>query len=511
MRLRWLLAAAACWIASPARADDCSPAAIGRIAADAPVAILSAAIEQLPEGAGRYCLVRVRVGGNVNIAIGLPMDGRWNGRLLAGGAGGYAGQARPPVRAVARGYAGVETDTGHPAGRRDLDDTPADDWRETSGAFAMRAPGVPDIALREDFAHRSAHLMAVVARQVVQAFYGSPVRHAYWSGCSTQGSHGLRAARQHPEDYDGILAGDPAIHFGQVMAFQLWPQVVMKDRLGGPMLPAKLELATARAVAACDMRDGLADGILTDPRRCRYRAAGDRAVVRERCAAGDGTCLSPVEAGAIDAIWRGPEDGGGKLLWRGIERGAPLGLLAGTAPFPYAVAQPRYWVYLDPAWDWRGVTIGSYPEFFARSVAAVNPVMAADDPDLDRFFARGGRVMLYHGFNDAGILPHGSIAWYEAVARRMRLSRRGIQSRMQLYLFPGTGHCGGGEGAQPPVERMLDALVDWVEKAAPPQGLTAERAAKDGRGGSRPVCAYPALPYYRGRGDPALASSFRCR
>jgi hypothetical protein len=316
--------------------------------------------------------------------------------------------------------------------------------------------------------------------------------------------------QQYPEDYDGMLAGDPAIHFAQVMAYQIWPQLVMKERVGGPLLLAKLDLATRSAVAACDARDGLRDGLVTDPRRCRYRAARDKKIARPGCTANDGACLSPVEAGAIDEIWRGPSTNG-RLLWRGIERGAPLGLLAGDKPFPYAIVQPRYWVYLDPSWDWRTLTVASYPAFFARSVAAVNPVMGADNPDLSAFFARGGRIMLYHGFNDSGILPQGSIDYYKSVAHRMRLSTRNLQSKFRLYMLTGVGHCGGGDAPQPPVDRMFDALVEWVEKGREPEGLVSFQDNHEGRQRSRPLCAYPALPRYKGRGDPALATSFRCR
>jgi hypothetical protein len=511
----WLgagLAALACVLASPAAANDraCELGATV-LTADAPVAIVGAAIEQLPGGGDRYCLVRVRVGGTVNLLVGLPMDGRWNGNIQAEGKGGYGGQLAAPVRSVARGFVGVASDTGHPASARDPEETPTGEWRDTNGAFAMLAPGKPNLALQNDFAHRSAHLMAVIARQLAAAFYGRPARHAFYFGCSTEGRQALRAAQHYPADYDGILAGDPAVRFAQVMAYQIWPQLVMRERAGGPILAAKLDLASSRAVAVCDKSDGLADGLLTDPRRCRYRAARDRKIVRASCRAGDGMCLSPAEAGAIEEIWRGPKAADGRLLWRGIERGAPLGLLAGARPFPYALLQPRYWVYLDPEWDWRSLTIATYPAFFARSVAAVNPVMAPDEPNLAAFFARGGKILAYHGFNDAGILPHGSIDYYEAAARRTGLSLRQLQAHFQLYMLPGVGHCGGGDAPQPPVDRMLDALVGWVERGTPPHGLVAVQEARDRGPRSRPLCAWPTLPYYRGMGDPDLAASFRCR
>jgi len=499
-------------LASAAQAQDgaCAAGRIAAIVADAPVTILSTTSEHLADGGDAYCLVRLRVGTNVNILVGLPAVNRWNGNIQAEGKGGYGGVLVPPVRSVARGFVGVASDTGHPEAPRNPEETPTADWRNTAGAFALAAPGKANTALREDFAFRAAHLMAVVAKQVAAHFYGRAAGHSYWNGCSTEGDRGLRAAARYPDDYDGILAGDPAVHFAQVMAFQIWPQVVMKERLGAPILPAKLDLATRHAVRACDPLDGLADGLLTDPRRCHYSAAADRTLVRTPCARGDATCLSPAEARAIDEIWRGPTTHDGKLLWRGVERGAPLGMLAGPKPFPYALLQPRYWVTLDPDWDWRRLTIATYPAFFARSVAAVNPIMAPDLTNLAPFFARGGKIILFHGFNDGGILPQGTIDYYEAVARRLRLSPAGLQAHARLYMLPGVNHCGGGDAPQPPVDRLSDALVDWVEHKVPPHSLVAVEEGTPTRR-SRPLCPWPTLPYYKGRGDPDQAASFTCR
>lgn len=499
--------------ASQADARDCSIAAFDavQLSADAPVQVTSASIAMLPDHGPRYCLVRLRVGDNVNIAAGLPMDGHWNGDLQAEGVGGYGGKANPPVKSVARGFLGVQTDTGHPAATRDPDESVAGDWRETTGAFAMLAPGVPNRALQQDYAQRSSHLMAVVAKQLAQAFYGRSVGHSFWNGCSTEGRQGLRAAQQYPQDYDGILAGDPPIRFGGTMAFQLWPQVVMKGLVGHSIAGAKLDLASRRAVRACDPLDGLRDGLLGDPRQCHYSAVRDSAIVHKSCAADDDTCLAPREAQAVDAIWRGPVTPGGKLLWRGIERGAPLGLLAGSKPFPYAILQPRYWVFLDPAWDWHTLSLRDYPAFFARSVATVDPVMAADDPDLSAFFARGGKIIAYHGFNDSGILPQQTVDYYQAVARKLGRSPAELQSDFRLYMLPGVSHCGGGDAPQIAADTLSDALVRWVEQGLPPQGLIARQAYPDGRARARPLCAFPAVQHYDGSGDPALATSFECR
>src|SRR5262249_32221904 len=166
-----------------------------------------------------YCLVKVRVPEAINIWVGLPMDGAWNGRLQSQGGGGYAGSVAVPTSAILSGYMALPTDTGH-AGN--------------DGSFGMLSPGRPNTPLQIDFAYRSEHSMAVVGKQLARAFYGRAPTVAYWNGCSTGGRQGLMMAQRYPDDYDGIVAGAPAIHWDRFQAAQIWPQVVMRRETGGP-------------------------------------------------------------------------------------------------------------------------------------------------------------------------------------------------------------------------------------------------------------------------------------
>src|SRR5205823_8507044 len=235
-----------------------------------------------------YCLVKVLVPTAINIWVGLPMDNRWNGRLQSLGGGGYAGSVGAPTAAVSGGYVGTMTDTGHTGG---------------SGSFGMltprsgSTPGTPNVPLQTDFAYRSEHSMAVIGKQLTRAFYGQGPVYSYWNGCSTGGRQGLRMAQDYPEDYDGILAGAPAIHWDRFQAGQIWYQLVQYRDNGGPIgggngaiLTAKENLATSRAVAACDLLDGVQDGVLTDPRMCSYSAAADLSITRATCTSSDSTC-----------------------------------------------------------------------------------------------------------------------------------------------------------------------------------------------------------------------------
>jgi len=470
-----------------------------------------------------YCLVKVLVPQAIHIWVGLPMGGKWNGRWQSLGGGGYAGAVSVPTGALLGGYAGATTDTGHTGG---------------DGSFGMTTspPFGPNIPLQIDFAYRSEHLMAVLGKQLVHAFYGQQPVYSYWNGCSTGGRQGLRMAQDYPADYDGILAGAPAIHWDRFQAGQIWYQVVQYRDNGGPIgggvaatLNAKENLATSRAVDVCDGLDGVLDRVLTDPRLCEYSAAADATITRSTCTASDVTCLTPTEASAIDKMWKGPvscsnghpdascpvrDDAtrnlngkGNKRLWYPNERGTALNGLGGVNPFAIAVAQPRYWVYFDPTWDWHTLDYNNYLQFFKDTVAMVGPLMASDDPDLGPFRDRGGKLVMWHGFADQLIVPEGTIDYYDAVTQALGGGYKRTQEFARLFMAPGVGHCGGASGPQP--QGLFEAVVDWVENEQAPDTILASRVVS-GVTQTRPLCPYPALARYTGIGDPNTAANFIC-
>ena len=443
-----------------------------------------------------YCLVKVRVPPAINLWVGLPMDGSWNGRLQSEGGGGYAGSVGVPNGSIAGGYVGVQTDTGHTGG---------------SGTFGMltAAPnGAPDVQLQTDFAYRSEHEMAVIGKQLAQAFYGETPKFSYWNGCSTGGRQGMRMAQQFPGDYDGILAGAPAFHWDRFQAYQIWPQMVMRLEAGGPVSSAKQTLATNAAVAACDGIDGVVDGVLRDPRQCTYNPVNDAAITRPTCTASDNSCLTPGEASAIEKIWNGARNASGKLLWPGLERGASLTGLAGSNPFAIAVAQPRYWVYFDPSWDWTTLTYANYEAFFKDTMRMVNPMMASESPDLSAFRDRGGKLVMWQGWSDQLIMPQGSTIYYDAVTNFLGGGYAQTQQFFRHFMAPGVGHCGGGTGPQP--QNLLQAVVDWVEQGTAPDRILASRSLGGGAVQTRPLCPYPAVATYTGSGSTDDAANFVC-
>jgi len=448
-----------------------------------------------------YCLVKVLVPPAINIWVGLPTGGAWNGRLQSEGGGGYAGSVGVANASISAGYVGIQTDTGHTGG---------------SGTFGCidncagnnaANPGKPDVQLQTDFAYRSEHEMAVIGKQLIQAFYGQQPVFSYWNGCSTGGRQGMRMAQQFPADYNGILAGAPAFHWDRFQAYQIWPQMVMRIDAGGPISTAKETLATNAAIAACDAIDGVSDGVIGDPRQCSYNPVTDATITKASCTSADNTCLTPGEASAIQKIWGGARNASGKLLWPGLERGAALNGLAGATPFAIAVAQPRYWVYFDPTWDWTTLTYANYEQFFKDTMRMVNPMMASENPDLSAFHNLGGKLVMWQGWADQLIMPEGSTMYYDAVANVMG-GYNALLPWYRHFMAPGVGHCGGGVGPQP--QNLFQSVVDWVENGTAPDTITASKSLAGGGTQTRPLCPYPKAAKYIGSGSTDDAANFTC-
>src|SRR5262249_7034969 len=282
----------------------------------------------------------------IRIQVGLPLNtldggsggaqGAWNGKNRDLGGGGYAGNVGGVTSSTNLRYVGTSTDTGH------------DGSVQPGGSFALN----PDKSLNwgqiRDFARdgiRQQHLWGV---RLASTYYGVAPTRKYWMGCSTGGRQGHYQAQNFPTAYDGILAGAPAFNWDRFIPAELWPQVVMNQAFGAPISPAKLTAVTRAAVAACDGLHGVTDGILEDPRKCKYDARSFVCGVSS-----DPNCLTLAEAVAVNKIWNGPVTGptpadphqGGERAWYGLERGAFLGALAGTPPFSIAVDHSRYWIH----------------------------------------------------------------------------------------------------------------------------------------------------------------------
>jgi pimeloyl-ACP methyl ester carboxylesterase len=437
-----------------------------------------------------FCRVALTVSPQIRIEVWLPKD-TWNGRYRGEGGGGYAGQISYGGLAagIRAGYATASTDTGHPA--------------SVGGTFALNPDGTLNMPVIADFAERSLRELVVKAKAVINAYYSKAPAYSYWNGCSTGGRQGLMAAQRFPDEYDGLVIGAPAINWDRFIAAELWPAIVMNSTLGGPIAASKLNAVTKAAVAACDQRDGVADGVINDPRKCTYDPGA------LACKAGDdlASCLSPAEADAIRKIWRGPTSSTGERLWFGLEPGTPLGGLAGTNPFPIATTHFQHWLRQDPSFDWRTLTEADFEADFMRSQQKFNKVIGTDDPNLAAFRKSGGKMIIWHGEADSLIFPRGTVNYFERVLAASGGPRQ-VSEFARLFMAPGVGHCGGGDGPSP--VGLFELLVNWVEKGVAPATVPASRRREDGTVTSRPLCAYPSTARWNGKESTDNAANFVC-
>jgi hypothetical protein len=456
------------------------------------------------------------VSDHIGVEVWMPVSG-WNGRFQGVGGSGY--QADSPngmAAAVSAGYAAAGTDAGH---------TSTAPIPFFDGSFALDSQGRLNWPLIEDFAYRGVHDAAVVGKAVTAAYYGAEAAFSYWNGCSTGGRQGLAEAQRYPSDFDGILAGAPAINWHKYVPASLWPQLVMQHV--GDFLPTcKFAAFQAAAIAACDrLGDRVEDGVIGDPQSCTFDPTS---------LVGTSTGCGPItaqDAAVVEQIVAGPHTTSGDFLWYGLQWGAPFagdfpgtglanttavgGTLVG-APFPVILEYLGTWVQQNPpvpagTWDWTATTSDQFDQLFLQSVEMYGTVMGTDDPDLSGFKAAGGKLIVWHGQADQLIFPQGSVDYYTRVQRSMGRSERKTTDFARLFLAPGVTHCGGGTGPQP--ADPLGQLVDWVEHSTAPGALNG--VVPDPSTGAvtatRPICMYPNVAAYKGRGPTTDASSFTCR
>jgi hypothetical protein len=433
-------------------------------------------------------------GDKIRIWIGIPIS-NWNGRFLGIGGGGFSGGNPAGInQPVALGYASGSTDTGHEG---------------ASGSFALDANGRLDWQLIRDNAHVGIHEMTVTGKALAEAMYGVAPRYSYFNGCSTGGRQGLMEAQRYPQDYNGIVAGAPAINWTRFIPQELWGAVQM-NAAENPIPACKLTAATAAAIAACDTIDGVKDGVIEDPNRCNF---DPKALIGT--SAGDCGVFTQADADLIRKFWEGPRRQDGSFLWYGTARGADLNALYGSRGTPLkpqafgiALDWVRYFLAEDPKLNWTTVTPARYDQFWDQSVEEYGIVFGTDNPDLTAFRDRGGKAILWHGWADQLITPEGTIDYYKRVQERMGGARK-TSEFVRLFLAPGVMHCAGGAGPNP--YGQLDTLLSWVENGKAPETLPAARRDQTGAiTRSRPLCQYPLVAKYKGTGSTDDAANFAC-
>ncbi|MDO8632865.1 MAG: tannase/feruloyl esterase family alpha/beta hydrolase, partial [Phycisphaerales bacterium] len=357
-----------------------------------------------------------------------------------------------------------------------------------------------------DNAYLGIHDMTVVGKALTEAFYGKAPRYSYFVGGSTGGRQGLSEAQRYPNDYDGIVSACPAINWHRFLPSDLWPQVVMLAA-GNFMPKAKLDAATAAAVAACDALDGVTDGVIDDPTRCAY---DPKSLVGAKV--GEST-FTEADADVVRKIWEGPRGQDGAFLWHGMARGTDVFATAGTAgsplagrPFGIAMEYFRYYLAQDPKWDWTTLTPAGFELIWRQSVEQFGAVLGTDNPDLAPFRDRGGKIIIYHGLADQQIPAAGTIDSYKRVLQQMGGAEKTAQFA-RLFLVPGVDH--GFRGVGPAPTGQVDAIIRWVEEGLPPDKLIAERRDQNGTiVRTRPLFPYPQVAKYKGSGSTDDGANF---
>ena len=460
-----------------------------------------------------HCKVHGVIGTETNFELLLPES--WNGKFVMGGGGGFVGSvvnaAIDFVDALGSGWATVGTDTGHQGHSLDA-------------SWALN-----NLERLVSFGHQAVHRTAVVSKPLIESYYEQNISRSIFFGCSRGGGQALMEAQRYPEDFDGIVAMAPAFNWTHELGARwvLRAQTMYPDpaKISKPVIGPQAQTLIAEAIMAkCDALDGLADGILNDPRQCKFdvESLACSKKVSNRC-------LSPEQVAAAKAIYDTFEIDGKSLhgtpvgselpgspagwnLWMtgGYNPNASVSYHEGSddgsfkaPPVPngswaFATGVMRYFVYNDPNWSYVGYDFSDFGKMAGRVASTLN----ADNPDLSKFRARGGKLIIDNGWMDGSMSPYNTIGYYERVLAHDSTASQDVR----LFLRPGVTHCQGGPG--PDRTDYLTAMDKWLETGKAPEVLPTSFRGKDG---GRIICAHPKVVHYKGSGDPNVAESFTCK
>jgi feruloyl esterase len=419
----------------------------------------------------------------IHFEVWLPPVAAWNGKFEGTGNGGFSSSmgTGPMAQALAKGYATAGSDTGHEGGELSF--------------------GIGHPEKINDWAYRAVHVMTEMSKLIVRDYYGSFAKYAYFNGCSTGGQQALSEAQRFPDDYDGIVAGDPANNRIHLIADFLWAYTALYKDNASPLPASKLPIITKAAVEMCDAADGIKDGIIGDPRACKF----DPGVLQ--CKNGDdATCLTAPQVDAVRKIYAGAKNPRtGERIFAGFPRGSEIGWPG------YFVGQKeaarndfwRLWVFHDSAWDWKTFD-------FDRDLAyadKVMPMISALDTNLAPFKSHNGKLVMYHGWADPVVPPEDGVRYYEAVQKTMGGAAK-TADFYRLFMVPGMGHCSGGVG--PSQFDAVSTLDQWVSQGKAPAQMIASHSTAGKVDRTRPLCPYPQVAKWKGSGSTDEAANFSC-
>jgi feruloyl esterase len=453
-----------------------------------------------------HCRVQGMLKPEIAFEVNLPP--RWNGRFYMIGNGGHAGESlEDPGRvaqrnaAVRMGFAFAQTNTGH------------DSRKETGATFVLSNP-----QKAIDYAYRAVHLTATTAKAITKQYYAKPVSRSYWNSCSNGGRQGLIEAQRYPDDFDGLIVNAPWVSQTGFTIGALWNQQAVA---GKGLTAEKLALVASKVMEKCDAIDGTKDSLIDDPRKCGFDPKKDVAA----CAAGadDASCLTPAQADAIAKVYSGPQSRG-KTIFPGFMPGSeavvpaarggaptsawmnfivPATRDARPADFNLADNTVRYLAFTPPKPDYDSRTFDFDRDTHVLDAWAKQ--VNATSTDLSKFRARGGKLLMTYGWADQVLQPLMGVHYYEEVTQRVGPKTPDF---FRLFMVPGMTHCAGGNGT----DRFdsVSALVDWVEQGKAPDVLNAARVVDGKVVRTRPLCPYPQVARYSGKGSIDEAANFSC-
>lgn len=470
---------------------------------DAPTRILSAKVDAAGDGLPESCRVHGLIAPQTHFELRMPTE-TWNGKFLMAGCGGYCGtiDTGRTDPGLARNYAVVQTDMGH---------------QGSSWLFAYN-----NLQGEIDFGFRSTHTVAVASKEIIDAYYGNRAEKNYFMGCSTGGRQAMVEAQRFPRDFDGIIAGAPVYdENGDGLLFVVWNPLANLDEDGEAILsPKKLPMIRKAVMDKCDAADGLEDGILQNPHACDW----DPSEIQCRRGRGGDSCLTSEEVDVVNKIYSGATDAEGNPWYFGMEPGSEYtwtpefiqegkvgDWLEGPQSFGEEFATTMPFFYDPPL----GTPASSYD--FDRDpprMGLTESLYNALNPDLRKFKRNGGKLILYHGWDDDQIPPGISVDYYETATRTMG-GPDTTTDFFRLFMIPSMLHCtmGGPGGSQ---VDWLTALENWVEDGEAPDEVLVHKRVNQGMGQprarhpmdpsdydqTRPVFAFPDVARYKGEGDP---------
>ena len=450
-----------------------------------------------------HCRVSGVIGKEINFVALLPTG--WNGRFLMGGGGGLVGSIdNQAAGEVNNGYATAGTDTGHQG-------TPL------QGLWALG-----NEERRINFGSLAVHRTTETVKALIQAYYGKAPVKSYFLGCSNGGRQAMMETQRYPEDFDGVVAGAPAYDFTEVAtsfirnAKALYPD---PSQLTASLLPAAvMKMIEARVLAACDAKDGVTDGVLDDPGACTFKLAAIPPCAEDKA----GTdCLTKAQRAAVAVIYGPVTDKGGVIYpgqpfgGEGQAAGWPAWITGAGSLIPVSGSTKapsvqwafgteifKYLLMGDSTWNYARYDLANARADLAKAATYYNAV----DVDLSPFAARGGKLIIWHGWADPALNALASIGYFQ----KARARSKAVAANLRLFLLPGVLHCAGGTG--PDRVDWPRAIADWVEGGKAPGRVIASKMGADNKPTrTRPLCPYPEVAAWTGTGSTDSEENFACR